>query len=92
VLPNAGGVTLGPSSGIAPNVVAVLADGEYLLSFAQDVSNCAVIAAPGGKPTDNTTVGIASGQTLGAGAVRVQTFGTDGFPTTLGSVTVAVLC
>jgi hypothetical protein len=92
VLTNAGGITLGPSSGLSPNGAAVLADGEYLLSFAQDVTNCAVIAAPGGKPSDNTTVGVASAQTLGAGAVKVETFGTDGFPTTLGSFTVAVLC
>jgi hypothetical protein len=97
VLPNADGTTasLGPTSGLAPNGIAVLATGAYQLAFTEDVSNCAVIAGPGGKVSPNTAlqvVGEAAAQTTGGGAVSVETFDPSGTPATLASVTVAVFC
>jgi hypothetical protein len=95
VLPNADGTaTLGPSSGLAPNGIAVQATGAYQLAFTEDVSNCAVIAGPGGKVSSNgfPVSGGAAAQTLGGGAVSVETFDQTGAAATLASVTVAVFC
>lgn len=99
VLPDGDGIraTLGPASGLAPNGLAVLpGTGLYLLAFAQDVSNCAVIASPGGKPftpdSNLQATGEATAQTIGAGAVAVETFNSGGGAATLGAFTVAVLC
>jgi hypothetical protein len=96
VLPKADGTaSLGPTSGLAPNGIAVKADGAFQLAFAQDVSNCAVIATPGGKPSadpDLPTAGEVSAQTIGGGAVSVQTFDLTGTQTAIGSFTVAVFC
>ena len=69
--------------------------GAFQLAFAQDVSNCAVIAAPGGKPSADTTLptgGEVSAQATGGGAVSVQTYDLTGTQTALGSFTVAVFC
>jgi hypothetical protein len=97
VLPNKDGITatLGPSLGIAPNAVQVQGPSSYQLTFAQDVSNCAVIASASGKDTGDPDVslsGFASAQTIGGGAVEVQTFNTDGLFDTLRSFTVVLFC
>lgn len=97
VLPNADGTTatLGPSSGLAPNGIAVQALGAYQLAFTEDVGNCAVIAGPGGKVSSSPALqvfGEAAAQTIGGGAVTVETFDQFGAPATLASVTVAIFC
>jgi hypothetical protein len=96
VLPSADGTaaTLGPSSGLAPNGIAVQATGTYQLAFTEDVSNCAVVAGPGGKVSSNgfPVSGGAAAQTIGGGAVSVETFDETGAAATLASVTVVVFC
>jgi hypothetical protein len=83
-----GGLTLGPSSGVqsvgqGPGV------GKYDLVFNQDVSNCAVLAIPGGA---NLTQGEATAKPTGGSGVRVETFDSDGTPDNLDFFTVAVFC
>jgi hypothetical protein len=97
VLPNKDQInaTLGPSIGLAPNGVQVQSGSSYLLTFAQDVSNCAVIASGSGKDTGDADLfrsGQATAQTIGGGAVAVQTFDTEGFFATLRSFTVVLFC
>ena len=97
VLPNAqGGATLGPTSGLAPNGIAVLqGTGAYQLAFSEDVSNCAVLAGAGGKQSTDGNLplsGTVSAETIGGGAVSVQTSNLSGNAATLGSFTVAVFC
>ena len=63
--------------------------GLYNLTFNQDVSNCAVLAIPGGKDLTN---GLATAKTTGGKGVTVQTFDSGGNPDDLDSFTVAVFC
>lgn len=83
-----GGVTLGPSSGVQSVKVGAGA-GVYDLQFNQDVSNCAVLAIPGGT---TLTRGEATAKTSGGTGVTVQTFDSDGTPDNLDFFTVAVFC
>jgi hypothetical protein len=84
-----GGVELGPSNGVGTLVKQGAGSGLYTLTFNQDVSNCAVLAIPGGK---DLTMGLATAKTTGGQGVTVQTFDSTGSPDDLDSFTVAVLC
>jgi hypothetical protein len=63
--------------------------GLYTLTFNQDVSNCAVLAIPGGK---DLTEGLATAETTGGQGVTVQTFDSSGNAADLDSFTLAVFC
>jgi hypothetical protein len=85
-----GGVELGPSSGVSTLVKGSSGSGTYDLTFNQDVSNCAVLAIPGGK---DIVDGQVSAKTSGGNHVAVQTFAADGSgPEDLNAFTVAVFC
>lgn len=84
-----GGVDLGPSSGVQTLVRQGGGSGIYNLKFNQDVSNCAVLAIPGGK---SLVDGEATANTTGGSGVTVQTFNSDGSTADLDSFTVALLC
>jgi hypothetical protein len=85
---NGPGLDLGPSSGVQ-KVVAGPGVGVYDLTFSQDVSNCAVLAIPGGSAL---TEGEATAQTTGGAGVTVQTYDSSGDPDALDFFTVAVFC
>jgi hypothetical protein len=85
---NGPGLDLGPSSGVQ-KVVTGPGVGVYDLTFNQDVSNCAVLAIPGG---DALTEGEATAQTTGGAGVTVQTYDSSGTPDALDFFTVAVFC
>ncbi|MFN2628231.1 MAG: hypothetical protein ABR569_06295 [Gaiellaceae bacterium] len=84
-----GDVELGPSSGVQTLVRQGGDSGIYNLKFNQDVSNCAVLAMPGGKSLVN---GEATANTTGGSGVTVQTFDSGGSTADLDSFTVAVFC
>ena len=84
-----GGVELGPSSGVQTLVRQGGGSGIYNLTFKQDVSNCAVLAVPGGK---SLVDGEAAANTTGGSGVTVQTFDSNGDNTDLDFFTVAVFC
>jgi hypothetical protein len=84
-----GGVDLGPSSGVQTLVRQGGGSGIYNLKFNQDVSNCAVLAVPGGK---SLVDGEAAASTTGGSGVTVQTFDSNGDTTDLDAFTVAILC
>ncbi len=88
---NAGGtaVELGPSSGVVTLVKQGGGSGRYTLTFNQDVSNCAVLATPGGKAL---IAGQATAETTGGGGVTVQTFDSTGTAQDLDFFTVALFC
>jgi hypothetical protein len=83
------GIELGPSSGVSGQPKKEDADGVYSVTFNQDVSNCAVLAIPGGKDIAD---GAVSAKTAGGNKVVVQTFDPGGDSTNLDSFTVAVFC
>lgn len=83
------GVELGPSNGVGALVKQGGGSGLYNLTFNQDVSNCAVLAMPGGKDLTN---GLATAETTGGTGVTVQTSDPDGTLDDLDSFTVAVFC
>lgn len=83
------GVELGPSSGVGTLVKQGADSGLYTLTFNQDVSNCAVLAIPGGK---DLTEGLATAETTGGQGVTVQTFDSSGNAADLDSFTLAVFC
>ena len=85
---NGPGLDLGPSSGVQ-KVVTGPGVGVYDLTFNQDVSNCAVLAIPGGNAL---TEGEATAQTTGGAGVTVQTYDSSGTPDALDFFTVAVFC
>jgi hypothetical protein len=84
-----GGVELGPSSGVETLVRQGGGSGIYNLRFNQDVSNCAVLAIPGGK---SLVDGEATANTSGGPNVTVQTFDSNGNPADLDALTVALFC
>jgi hypothetical protein len=84
----AGGVQLGPSSGVVGTPLNV-ADGSYVLTFNQDVSNCATLAAP--AATGNQQNGTAAAVAVGGPTVTVRTFASDGMAENR-DFTVAVFC
>ena len=85
----AAGVELGPSSGVQTLVRQGGGSGIYNLTFNQDVSNCAVLAVPGGK---SLVDGEAAANTTGGSGVTVETFDSNGDHTDLDFFTVAVFC
>ena len=87
--PNGSGVELGPSSGVVTLVKQGGDSGLYNLTFNQDVSNCAVLAMPGGN---DLTDGEATAKTTGGGGVTVLTEDSNGNTDDLDSFTVAVFC
>lgn len=85
-----GGIELGPSSGVSGSPKKEAGVGVYSLTFNQDVSNCAVLAIPGGKDIAD---GEVSAKTSGGNKVVVQTFAPDGSGSTdLNTFTVALFC
>jgi hypothetical protein len=84
-----GGVELGPSSGVQTLVRQGGGSGIYTLRFNQDVSNCAVLAIPGGK---SLVDGEATANTSGGSNVTVQTFNSNGDTADLDAFTLAVFC
>ena len=84
-----GAVELGPSSGVQTLVRQGGGSGVYNLKFTQDVSNCAVLAIPGGK---SLVDGEATANTTGGSSVTVQTFDSNGNTADLDSFTVALFC
>jgi hypothetical protein len=85
-----GGIELGPSSGVSGQPKKEPGVGVYSLTFNQDVSNCAVLAIPGGKDIAD---GEVSAKTSGGNKVVVQTFAPDGSGSTdLDTFTVALFC
>jgi hypothetical protein len=84
-----GGVELGPSSGVKTLVRQGGGSGIYNLTFNQDVSNCAVLATPGGASLID---GEAAADTTGGPGVTVQTFDSNGDTDDLDFFAVAVLC
>jgi hypothetical protein len=84
------GVELGPSSGVIGNPLKT-ATGAYLLTFNQDINNCAVLASPGATGGDVPN-GTASAAATTPRNVTVETFdGMTGSPSDL-DFTVAVFC
>jgi hypothetical protein len=85
-------VSLGPSSGLVDADKLPGQDGAYLLTFNQDINNCAVVATPGatgGDPNDlNGRVGAAATSPRN---VTVNTFDEMNTQTDL-DFTVAVFC
>jgi hypothetical protein len=85
-----GGIELGPSSGVSGQPKKEAGVGVYSLTFNQDVSNCAVLAIPGGKDIAD---GEVSAKTSGGNKVVVQTFAPDGSGSIdLDTFTVALFC
>lgn len=84
-----GGVELGPSSGVKTLVRQGGGSGIYNLTFGQDVSNCAVLATPGGASLID---GEAAAMTTGGPGVTVQMFDSNGDSADLDFFAVAVLC
>jgi hypothetical protein len=85
-----GGIELGPSSGVSGQPKKEPGVGVYSLTLNQDVSNCAVLAIPGGKDIAD---GEVSAKTSGGNKVVVQTFAPDGSGSTdLDAFTVALFC
>jgi hypothetical protein len=80
---------LGPSNGVVGAPAKGPGPGLYNVTFNQDVSNCAVLAIPGGK---DLASGFATAQTTGGAGVTVKTFNSGGAPDDLNSFTVAIFC
>jgi hypothetical protein len=84
-----GNVELGPSSGVI-DADPLPGAGAYLLTFNQDVNNCAVLAVPGATG-GNIENGIASAAATSPRNVTVQTRTSMGMEANL-DFTVAVFC
>jgi hypothetical protein len=85
-----GGVDLGPSSGVI-GMPLKTATGVYLLTFNQDINNCAVLASPGATGGNAETAGMAAAAATTPRNVTVHTFNPGGGALDL-DFTVAVFC
>jgi hypothetical protein len=88
---SASGLIYGSSSGTSgnPGRNTSAGVGVYTVTFNQDVSNCAVLAIPGGN---DLVQGQATAKPSGGNTVTVQTYDSEGSPTALDDFTLAVFC
>jgi hypothetical protein len=83
---------LGPSSGVVQvDPIGQIGSGAYLLTFNQDVNNCAVLATPGATGDDELDGGQAAAAATTPRNVIVNTFDRNGNQSSR-AFTVAVFC
>jgi hypothetical protein len=86
-----GNPALGPSSGAIDVDPVAGQQGQFEVTFNQDIDKCAVLATPGATEGEDLRDAMAAAKATAPREVTVRTFDRDGNPTNL-DFTVAVFC